>query len=201
MTVEQAAIRFLADLGSRGLSKDTIKEFELLTLELSAKFPGWTVNRFTPDHMGRFREKWEVKPTTASKKLERLRSFFKFCLDRKWIPDNPASALRPPKETAIEKSPTTLRYYYQTHQQLKEHVQAFLIAHNFAKRLKTLRELTPYQFIRQAWQNSPLRFSISPFYHTVGLEHYPYSGTGFMGNLNQAFASSGEMRLRASVIA
>jgi integrase len=46
-----------------------------------------------------------VKPTTASKKLERLRSFFKFCVDRKWCDSNPASALRPPKETAIEKKP------------------------------------------------------------------------------------------------
>jgi len=43
------------------------------------------------------------------------------------------------------------------------------MAYNFAKRLKTLRGLTPYQFICQQWQKSPLRFSISPFHHTVGL--------------------------------
>lgn len=67
------------------------------------------------------------------------------------------------------KDATVKRYYYQTHQQLKEHLQAFLMAYNFAKRLKTLRGLTPYQFICQAWQKSPLRFSISPFHHTVGL--------------------------------
>jgi transposase InsO family protein len=33
-------------------------------------------------------------------------------------------------------------YYYQTHQQLKEHLQTFLMAYNFARRLKTLRGLT-----------------------------------------------------------
>jgi integrase len=104
-TIEEAAKRFLADLGSRGLSRDTIKKFELLTAELSEEFPGWAVNRFSPDDLGKFREKWTVKPTTASKKLERLRSFFKFCVDRKWCDSNPASALRPPKETAIEKKP------------------------------------------------------------------------------------------------
>lgn len=34
------------------------------------------------------------------------------------------------------------RFYYQTHQHLKEHFYAFLMADNFAKRLKTLRGLT-----------------------------------------------------------
>jgi hypothetical protein len=44
-----------------------------------------------------------------------------------------------------------------------------LMAYNFAKRLKTLRGLTPYQFICQSWQKSPLKFTINPFHHTVGL--------------------------------
>jgi integrase len=104
-TIEDAITRFLADLGSRGLSRDTIKKFELLTGELIERFPGWTVDRFTPDDMAKFREGWKIKPSTASKKLERLRSFFKFRIDRDWIAKNPASGLRPPKETAIEKKP------------------------------------------------------------------------------------------------
>jgi len=61
-----------------------------------------------PVHAGRYGEiqrRVTVKPSTAGKKLERLRSFFKFCKDRKWCEDNPASALRPPKEVAIEKKP------------------------------------------------------------------------------------------------
>lgn len=54
------------------------------------------------------------------------------------------------------KEATVKRFYYQTHQQLKEHMQTFLMAYNFAKRLKTLRGLTPYQFICQQWQkNTP----------------------------------------------
>ena len=35
------------------------------------------------------------------------------------------------------------KYYYQTHQHLKEHLQAFLMAYNFAKRLKTLKQDAP----------------------------------------------------------
>jgi integrase len=104
-TVEEAAKRFIADLKSRGLSTDTIKKFELLTGELCAEYPQWLVSRFAPDDLGKFREKWEIKANTAIKKLERLRSFFKFCMERKWCDSNPAKALRPPKETSIEKKP------------------------------------------------------------------------------------------------
>jgi integrase len=103
--LEDAAKRFIEDLKARGLSSDTIKKFELLTTELSARFPSWCVDQFTPDDLGKFREKWKVSASTARKKLERLRSFFKFCLERKWIETNPASSLRAPKEISIEKKP------------------------------------------------------------------------------------------------
>lgn len=39
------------------------------------------------------------------------------------------------------------RYYYENHQQLREHLHHFLNAYNFAKRLKTLHGLTPYEYI------------------------------------------------------
>jgi transposase InsO family protein len=45
------------------------------------------------------------------------------------------------------KEATVKRYYYQTHQQLKDHLQLFMTAYNFAKRLKTLKGLTAYEFI------------------------------------------------------
>ena len=67
------------------------------------------------------------------------------------------------------KEATVKRFYYETHTQLKEHLQTFLMAYNFAKRLKTLKGLTPYQFICQQWQKTPLRFTINPRHHTVGL--------------------------------
>ena len=43
------------------------------------------------------------------------------------------------------------RYYYDNHKQLQQHLDTFLCAYNFAKRLKTLNGLTPYQFIVKAW--------------------------------------------------
>ena len=41
------------------------------------------------------------------------------------------------------KEATVRRYHYETHQQLREHLEAFLNAYNFAKRLKTLRGSLP----------------------------------------------------------
>jgi transposase InsO family protein len=67
------------------------------------------------------------------------------------------------------KEATVKKYYYQTHQHLKDHLQAFMMAYNFAKRLKILRGLTPYEYICQCWHKEPERFTINPYHHTLGL--------------------------------
>jgi Integrase core domain len=67
------------------------------------------------------------------------------------------------------KEATVRKYYYETHDHLKEHLYAFLMAYNFAKRLKTLKGLTPYEYICQCWQKEPERFTVSPCHHTLGL--------------------------------
>jgi hypothetical protein len=67
------------------------------------------------------------------------------------------------------KDATVKRYHYGTHAQLKEHLHALLLAYNFAKRLKTLRGLTPYEHICKVWTAQPNRFRLNPLHHTVGL--------------------------------
>ena len=41
------------------------------------------------------------------------------------------------------KDATVKRFYYETHDQLRKHLADFVAAYNFARRLKTLRGLTP----------------------------------------------------------
>jgi hypothetical protein len=77
------------------------------------------------------------------------------------------------------KEATVKRYHYQSHEQLKEHLYTFLMAYNFAKRLKTLKGLTPYEEIIKCWQNEPERFKINPLHHKLGL--YTYVVNGFHG--------------------
>ena len=67
------------------------------------------------------------------------------------------------------KEATVRRYHYETHRQLEEHLAAFLDAYNFAKRLKTLQGLTPYEAICKAWAQEPTRFKIDPVHLTSGL--------------------------------
>jgi integrase len=49
-----------------------------------------------PDLVAKFRQRWRVSQTTSLKQTERLKSFFKFAVDMKWITENPARTLRPP---------------------------------------------------------------------------------------------------------
>lgn len=67
------------------------------------------------------------------------------------------------------KEATIKRYHYNSHEELKKHLYAFLNTYNFAKRLKALKGLTPYEFIIKSWQNEPERFKINPLHHTLGL--------------------------------
>jgi hypothetical protein len=68
------------------------------------------------------------------------------------------------------KEATVYRYYYDTHQQLREHLTTFVMAYNFAKRLKTLKGLTPYEYICQQWHQQPQRFLFDPSHLTLGLD-------------------------------
>jgi hypothetical protein len=67
------------------------------------------------------------------------------------------------------KEATVKKDYYQTHQHLKEPLYTFLMASNFAKRLNTLKGLTPYAYICKIWQQEPERFMVNPCHHTLGL--------------------------------
>ena len=61
------------------------------------------------------------------------------------------------------------RLYYESHEQLRRHLAGFISAYNFGRRLKTLKGLTPYEFICKAWASNPERFSINPLQQMPGL--------------------------------
>src|SRR5829696_110124 len=66
------------------------------------------------------------------------------------------------------KDATVTRYHYESHGQLRAHLALFVDAYNHARRLKTLRGLTPYEFICQAWTKEPDRFRLDPSHHIPG---------------------------------
>ena len=66
------------------------------------------------------------------------------------------------------KDATVRRFHYDSHGQLREHLATFLDAYNFARRLKTLRGLTPYERVCKAWADEPRRLTDDPTHLTSG---------------------------------
>ena len=62
-----------------------------------------------------------------------------------------------------------IRYFYDTHNQLRAHLTDFLRAYNFARRLKTLHGLTPYEYLCKIWTQNPDRFTLDPTHQMPGL--------------------------------
>lgn len=67
------------------------------------------------------------------------------------------------------KEATVKTFTYATGDKLKSHLHDFLMAYNFAKRLKSLKGKTPWQFIMEQWTISPHYFTINPSQFIAGL--------------------------------
>jgi len=69
------------------------------------------------------------------------------------------------------KEATVKRYHYDNHDQLETHLSDFVDAYNYARRLKTLSGLTPFEYICKIWTSEPERFTINPTHHKLGLNN------------------------------
>lgn len=67
------------------------------------------------------------------------------------------------------KEATVKRYHYDGHDQFKQHLETFVNAYNYGRRLKTLRGLTPYEFICKMWTTEPEGFKLNPIHQMPGL--------------------------------
>ncbi len=67
------------------------------------------------------------------------------------------------------KDATVKRFHYDSHDHLRSHLGDFMAACNFARRLKTLGGLTPYEYICKIWTSEPDRFILNPIHQMPGL--------------------------------
>ena len=67
------------------------------------------------------------------------------------------------------KDATVKRFHYDDHGQLERHLADFIRRYNFGRRLKTLKGLTPYEFICKCWTSEPERFILNPLHQMPGL--------------------------------
>lgn len=69
------------------------------------------------------------------------------------------------------KDATVKRYHYVSHGQLRRHLSDFITAYNYARRLKTLKGLTPYEYFCKIWTTEPERFRLNPIHQMPGLNN------------------------------
>ena len=50
-------------------------------------------------------------------------------------------------------------------------LDTFLLAYNFATRLKTLKGPTPYEYVCKDWPLEPDRFKLNPLHHNPALNN------------------------------
>ncbi|QCX52198.1 hypothetical protein E7Z57_22180 (plasmid) [Ralstonia pseudosolanacearum] len=59
----------------------------------------------------------------------------------------------------------------ETHRQLENHLRDFIQAYNFARRLKRLKGLTPYEYVCKISATGPERFTPQPAPSNAGTKH------------------------------
>ena len=110
VTIEAATGAFMRDIGARNWQDSTKRKFRVLLESRLADHAGRKGYRLLSEldlnAITEFRATWTDAPVTALKNIERLRAFFRFCVDREWVIKNPASKLKV-KATVEEKEPFT----------------------------------------------------------------------------------------------
>ncbi len=115
----------------------------------------------------------EIKAMRADKVPLRCHSFEAACADldiehRLTKPRHPWTNAQVERMNRTIKDATVKRFHYESHEQLRQHLTDFVAAYNFARRLKTLRGLTPYEAICRAWTDEPSRFTHDPYHQVPG---------------------------------
>jgi transposase InsO family protein len=116
----------------------------------------------------------DIRAMRAQKVPFRCHSFELACADldiehRLTKPRHPWTNGQVERMNRTLKDATVKRFHYATQDQLRTHLADFVAAYNFARRLKTLRGLTPYEAICKAWTDDPQRCTLNPLHQMPGL--------------------------------
>jgi integrase/recombinase XerD len=122
-SVREACDAFLADAEAQRLSDASLKKYRVLLItprkpenrekhspslsQFCAEAGLQFTTQISLPELSRFREQWKDGAISSVKKLERLRSFGRFLVDRGWWPENFATKLKRPKTTEQPTMPYT----------------------------------------------------------------------------------------------
>jgi integrase/recombinase XerD len=148
-SIDSSLDAFLAEQKSRALSLATQRKLKVLATSLRSFCVERGLTRLHQLDLERtreFRNSWKDSAISALKKLERLRSFFSFCVASGWRKDNPARIIKNP---IITNAPT-LPFTDAEIQSILKHacgkwrVLALVLLHS-GLRLGDAMQLTPQQ--------------------------------------------------------
>ncbi len=97
VSIKEAFERFLANCEARNIGAAQVGKYRLLEREMVPRFGTVPVNGVSVDDLSAYQESWKLSGISSQKKVERLRTFFKFCMKRGWCGKNPASDVELPK--------------------------------------------------------------------------------------------------------
>jgi integrase/recombinase XerD len=113
ITIEDACRVFRTSRESAGLAPATLRKYRTFTRQIIAYADsrGYVMlDQITPADIDLFWANWKLGPRAKGKRLTTLRAFFRFCANRKWIPESPVSPdIKPPVGSgrAANKAPFT----------------------------------------------------------------------------------------------
>ena len=100
----------------------------------------------------------------AARNSERRRRFVQQCTEQRLIqPNHPWTNSQVERINRTIKEATVKRYHYDSHDRFRSHLDCFLNAYNFARRLKALNGSTPHQYICNLYDSEENhRFHLDP---------------------------------------
>ena len=108
ITITGALDAFIKDCEARNLNTNTLRKYRALSSRLTAFGKDRGITRctdFTADTLRDFRGTWNFSPRTSQKELERVRAFFKLCVENEWLTKNPAKAIKSQQVDPSDVSP------------------------------------------------------------------------------------------------
>lgn len=145
-TIQEATDAFIRDAEARGLRPPSVYKYKLLFKQLKTFSEEKGLRYITEcdvETLRAFRESWANKNFSARKKLEAMRTFFRFVHESGWLPTNPAKVIKPPKVD----DPPTLPYTKEEFQRVLDACEIYPDKRN-AVRLRALTLLLRFSGLR-----------------------------------------------------
>ena len=82
------------------MNKDAQGRWKVGRSYIKLKMRVETLSELTVEILDEYRAQRKIGALTATQELQTLRQFCEFCVRRKWLAENPAKQIRPPKRQA-----------------------------------------------------------------------------------------------------